>query len=52
MALLVTADIAHWAIRPRQTFATNLLTLLMTLSPQSLLPGLPDILPILVCDTQ
>ena len=52
MALLVTADIAHWAIRPRQTFATNLLTLLMTLSPQSLLPELPDILPILVCDTQ
>ena len=45
-------DSAHWAIRPRQTFATNLLTLLMTLSPQSLLPELPDILPILVCDTQ
>ena len=43
---------AHWAIKPKKAFATNLLTLLMTLSPSILLPEPPDILPILVCDTQ
>ena len=42
---------AHWAIKPKKAFATNLLTLLMTLSPSILLPEPPDILPILVCDT-